>query len=50
VYRLSRWYLALFDAQQRRRFYGSESEQDEKWTLFNSMNGNGAELTGEAAG
>ena len=22
----------------------------EKWTLFNSMNGNGAELTGEAAG
>jgi hypothetical protein len=50
VYRLSRWYLALFDAQQRRRFYGSESEHDEKWTLFNSMNGNGAELTGEAAG
>ena len=27
-----------------------ESEQDEKWRLFNSMNGNSAELTGEAAG
>lgn len=31
-------------------FIAPESEQDEKWTLFNSMNGNGAELTGEAAG
>ncbi|MGV2395613.1 antirestriction protein [Klebsiella aerogenes] len=31
-------------------FMASESEQDEKWRLFNSMNGNGAELTGEAAG
>ncbi|HFO0778052.1 antirestriction protein [Enterobacter hormaechei] len=31
-------------------FMAPESEQDEKWTLFNSMNGNGAELTGEAAG
>lgn len=31
-------------------FMTPESEQDEKWTLFNSMNGNGAELTGEAAG
>ena len=26
------------------------SEDDEKWALFNSMNGNGAELTSEAAG
>ncbi|MEP8984673.1 antirestriction protein [Enterobacter cloacae] len=31
-------------------FMTPESEQDDKWTLFNSMNGNGAELTGEAAG
>lgn len=31
-------------------FMAPESEQDEKWTLFNSMNGNGAEFTGEAAG
>ncbi|MGM1149117.1 antirestriction protein [Klebsiella quasipneumoniae] len=31
-------------------FMAPESEHDEKWTLFNSMNGNGAELTGEAAG
>ncbi|WP_210501530.1 antirestriction protein [Pantoea ananatis] len=31
-------------------FMAPEAESDEKWTLFNSMNGNGAELTGEAAG
>ncbi|HFK7980794.1 antirestriction protein [Citrobacter koseri] len=31
-------------------FMAPESEHDEKWTLFNSMNGNGAELTSEAAG
>lgn len=31
-------------------FMAPESEQDEKWALFNSMNGNGAELTAEAAG
>lgn len=31
-------------------FMAPESEHDEKWALFNSMNGNGAELTGEAAG
>ena len=31
-------------------FMAPESEQDKKWTMFNSMNGNGAELTGEAAG
>lgn len=31
-------------------FMAPESEQDEKWTMFNSMNGNGAELTGEAVG
>ncbi|MFI3667197.1 antirestriction protein [Citrobacter braakii] len=31
-------------------FMAPESEQDEKWRLFNSMNGNGAELTSEAAG
>ena len=31
-------------------FTAPESEHDEKWALFNSMNGNGAELTGEAAG
>lgn len=31
-------------------FIAPESESDEKWALFNSMNGNGAELTGEAAG
>lgn len=27
-----------------------ESENNEKWTLFNSMNGNGAEMSTEAAG
>lgn len=31
-------------------FMAPEAESDEKWTLFNSMNGNGVELTGEAAG
>lgn len=31
-------------------FMAPEAEINEKWTLFNSMNGNGAELTGEAAG
>ncbi|MEG0204138.1 MAG: antirestriction protein [Citrobacter sp.] len=31
-------------------FMAPEAESNEKWTLFNSMNGNGAELTGEAAG
>ncbi|UAN16291.1 antirestriction protein [Enterobacter asburiae] len=31
-------------------FMSPESEDDEKWALFNSMNGNGAELTSEAAG
>jgi hypothetical protein len=31
-------------------FMAPESESDEKWTLFNNMNGNGAELTSEAAG
>lgn len=31
-------------------FMAPESEHDEKWTLFNSMNGNDAELTSEAAG
>lgn len=31
-------------------FMAPESEQDDKWALFNSMNGNGAELTAEAAG
>ncbi|MDI7493873.1 MAG: antirestriction protein [Citrobacter sp.] len=31
-------------------FMAPESEHDEKWALFNSMNGNGAELTSEAAG
>ncbi|HDU5898955.1 TPA: antirestriction protein [Klebsiella quasipneumoniae subsp. quasipneumoniae] len=31
-------------------FMAPESEHDEKWTLFNSMNGNGAELTSKAAG
>ncbi|HDU3681971.1 TPA: antirestriction protein [Klebsiella aerogenes] len=31
-------------------FMAPESEHDEKWILFNSMNGNGAELTSEAAG
>lgn len=50
VCRLPRWYLALFDTQQRRRFMAPESDHDEKWILFNSMNGNGAELTSEAAG
>ncbi len=31
-------------------FMAPESDHDEKWTLFNRMNGNGAELTSEAAG
>lgn len=31
-------------------FMAPESEHDKTWTLFNSMNGNGAELTSEAAG
>lgn len=31
-------------------FMAPESESDKKWALFNSMNGNDAELTSEAAG
>ena len=31
-------------------FMAPENENDEKWTLFNSMNGNGAEMSAEAAG
>lgn len=31
-------------------FMAPEAEKNETWTLFNSMNGNGAELTREAAG
>ena len=31
-------------------FMAPESQHDKTWALFNSMNGNGAELTGEAAG
>lgn len=31
-------------------FMAPESDHDEKWILFNSMNGNGAELTNEASG
>ncbi|HDS6517086.1 TPA: antirestriction protein [Klebsiella oxytoca] len=31
-------------------FMAPESEHDKTWALFNSMNGNGAELTSEAAG
>lgn len=31
-------------------FMAPESENNETWTLFNSVNGNGAELTSEAAG
>ena len=30
-------------------FMAPENENDEKWTLFNSMNGNGAEMSAEAA-
>ncbi|MDF0550931.1 antirestriction protein [Klebsiella aerogenes] len=31
-------------------FMAPESDHDEKWIMSNSMNGNGAELTSEAAG
>ncbi|HDM8434262.1 antirestriction protein [Yersinia enterocolitica] len=31
-------------------FMAPETENDEKWTLFNNMNGNGAEMSAEAAG
>lgn len=31
-------------------FIAPESESDEKWVLFNSMNGNGASMSTEAAG
>lgn len=31
-------------------FIAPESESDEKWVLFNSMNGNGANMSAEAAG
>ncbi|HBL5382634.1 antirestriction protein [Enterobacter hormaechei] len=31
-------------------FMAPESEHDKTWALFNSMNGNSSELTGEAAG
>ncbi|EDX3145025.1 antirestriction protein [Salmonella enterica subsp. diarizonae serovar 61:l,v:1,5,7] len=31
-------------------FMAPESENDEKWTLLNSRNGNGAEMSAEAAG
>jgi len=31
-------------------FMAPEADGEEKWTLFNSMNGNGAELSSEATG
>ncbi|MGL5968074.1 MAG: antirestriction protein [Kluyvera sp.] len=31
-------------------FMAPDSDSDEKWSLFNSMNGNGGELSAEAAG
>lgn len=31
-------------------FMAPETEEDEKWTLFNNMNGNSAEMSTEAAG
>lgn len=31
-------------------FMAPEAEDDEKWTLFNNMNGNSAKMSGEAAG
>jgi len=31
-------------------FMAPETENDEKWTLSNNMNGNGAEMSAEAAG
>ncbi|MFU0883328.1 antirestriction protein [Kluyvera cryocrescens] len=31
-------------------FMALEMEEDEKWTLFNNMNGNSAEMSAEAAG
>jgi len=31
-------------------FMAPEAESDERWTLFNTMNGNGAEISAEAAG
>ncbi len=31
-------------------FMAPETENDEKWTLFNNMNGNSAEMSAEAAG
>ncbi|WP_392432422.1 antirestriction protein [Yersinia sp. HM-2024] len=31
-------------------FIAPEADANEKWTLFNSMNGNGAEMCAEAAG
>ncbi|EKN6411639.1 antirestriction protein, partial [Yersinia enterocolitica] len=31
-------------------FMAPEAENDEKWTLFNNMNGNSAEMSAEAAG
>lgn len=31
-------------------FMAPETDGEEKWTLFNSMNGNGAELSSDAAG
>jgi aminoglycoside/choline kinase family phosphotransferase len=40
-----------FYTEQRRCVYGPGKEDtDEKWSLFNSMNGNGGELSAEAAG
>lgn len=31
-------------------FMAPETEEDEKWILFNNMNGNGTEMSAEAAG
>ncbi|WP_199779294.1 antirestriction protein [Cronobacter sakazakii] len=31
-------------------FMAPDADSDEKWSLFNSMNGNGGELSAEAAG
>jgi hypothetical protein len=50
LYDLQRWYLVVLHPQQWRRIYGPESDSDDKWHLFNCLNGNDAQMSAEAAG
>ncbi|STQ10233.1 antirestriction protein [Enterobacter cloacae] len=50
LYDLRRWYLVVPHPEQQRGIYGPEYDSDDKWHLFNCLNGNDADMSAEAAG